>query len=210
MIEGQPRDDDIVAGELGGLGHEGHRPRDIGMTEDHPARKARASRRVLDEGDVILGDRGKGGRRIVDLEILGLEDMTEVARPRLAFLDVLAEPADGGDGLGLGVPEHVGGGLDAERRVDRHGHGPHAQEAQEREEELLAGGIDEAHLVALVDAGPAEPRRVPRALAPERAVGHRLVVDVEVGGVRLRRDPLPQKLHERGCHLLGHPGCPPR
>src|SRR5436189_1214 len=62
VIEGQPRDDDIVASELGGLGHEGHRPRDIGMTQDHPARKTRASRRVLDEGDVILGDRGKGGR----------------------------------------------------------------------------------------------------------------------------------------------------
>src|SRR3989442_14315686 len=88
------------------------------MTQDHPARDARAPRRVLDEGDVILGDRGKGGRRIVDLEILGLEDMTEVARPRLAFLPPFGKPADGGDSLCLRVPEPVGGGLDRAPRVD--------------------------------------------------------------------------------------------
>src|SRR6202158_5564648 len=58
--------------------------------------------------------------------------------------------------------------------------GAQAQGAEEGEEDLLARGIDEADLVAAVDARPAEPGGVAGAFLPELAVGDRLVVEVEV------------------------------
>ena len=209
VVEGQPRDDHVLARELGRFGHEGHRLRDVGMAQHHAAGTSRASRGVLDEGRVAVGGGGEGGHGGVRLEVLRLEHVAHGGHAGLALLHAFAEPADGGDDLGLGVPKDVGGGLDTQGRIEGDGHRAEAQGSEEREEELLARRVDEADLVAALHSRLAQSRRVARALSPEIAVGHRLVVEVEVGRVWIGRDPPAHQVHQRR-RRFSHQGAPPR
>ena len=116
-------------------------------------------------------------------------------------VDALPEPADGGHGDGFRIAEDVRGGLDAERRVERHGYRPEAQRADERVEELRAGRVDEADLVAGPDARGGQPGGVATALRPEPCVGDHLVVEGEVLRVGRERGPPADDVRERGGSL---------
>ena len=142
---------------------------------------------------------GNGGGGVVHLEIARLEHVPDVGRGglRLSSTPGRNQPMVT-TALGLGVAEDAGGRLDAEGGVERHRHRAEAQGAEERVEELRAGGIDQAHLVAAVDAGAPEPGRVARALPPETAVRHRLVEEVEVRGVGIPGGPAPHQLGQGG------------
>jgi hypothetical protein len=123
------------------------------MAQHHAARASRASRGVLDEGGVAVGSGGKGRHGGVRLEVLRLEHVAHGRHAGLALLHALAEPADGRDHLGLGVAKDIGGGLDAQGRIEGDGHCAETERSEKREEELLAGRIDEADLVTAVHPG---------------------------------------------------------
>ena len=141
---------------------------------------------------------GEGRQAVVDLEVARLEHVPDVGGGRLRFLHSLAEPPDGGDRLGLRVAEDVRGGLDPEGGIERYRDRAQAQRAEERVEELGAGGVDQAHLVAAVDAGAAQAGGVASALPPEAPVRHRFVEEVEVRGVGVAGGSAPHQFGQGG------------
>ena len=204
VIERQPRHDAVFGREPGRLGHELDRRDDVSVGEHDPARVARAPRRVLEEGEVVLARGRRRGRRAVDVEVGRLEDRAHARRQRGTLVDPAPEPADGRDGGCLGVHEEARRPLHPERRIERDGHRADPQRAEERVEELGASRVDETDLVAHAHAGAREPRRVARALRPEAPVGHGLAVQVEVREVGRERGAPAHQLRQgrRGLHLV--------
>ena len=170
------------------------------MAQHHAARLPRASGRVLDERDVFRPDRREGGGTVVHLEVERLHDVTHVAGRRLGLLDSGPEPADGRHHLALGVAQDIGRRVHAEGGVEGHRHRAQPEGAEEGVEELGAGGVDEADLVAALHPELREPRGVARALLPQPAVGHRLIVEVEVRLTGFLGRPAPQELGQGGGH----------
>src|SRR5207245_11803855 len=116
----------------------------------------------------------------------------------------VAEPAGRRDRDGLGVVEDPRGRLDAERRVERHGHHADPKRAEESEEELGTGRVDEAELVPRAEAAAGEAGGVAPARVPEPPVCDRVPVEVEVRRVGRERGAPSHHIGERRCrgHVL--------
>ena len=210
VVQRQPRDADVVAGQLEGLAEGADVGEQVGVRQRHALRRARAPRRVLDQRQRIRGDdsgvqvdsgvvsevrhgrhRGQGRRERAQERggALGLGERQQDAGARVAQ----------DRGLARGVLLDL---IGAERRVERHGDAAGEQDAHVGVEERRLGAEQQRDALArrhaaVAQAGGHAARVAIQAAVRDQRLAAVVVAQLDVDALGAALDLPAQRLDQR-------------